>query len=175
MKSWLNLPKQNPDSNSVISRLDSLCGHVHDPDPMAKKKSSPKKAAAKKKAPATRVAKEPAAPRKKKAGIRYTDKEKAEIVQFVRDYDKRNKRGGQSAAVKKFGVTQITVAKWLKADGPAPARKKKATSKAGKNAPVAAAARPAPGGTVAILKRMLAIQEQIEALEGDYAGLKGQL
>ena len=74
---------------------------------MAKKKSSPKKSTSKK----------AAAPKRSKTGIRYTDKEKAEIVKFVRNYDRENKRGGQSAAVKKFGVSALTISNWLKKAG----------------------------------------------------------
>jgi transposase-like protein len=56
---------------------------------------------------------------KKKAvqGIRYTDAQKKEVVDFVTSYNKANGRGGQSKAGDKFKMSQITVASWLKAAG----------------------------------------------------------
>lgn len=67
---------------------------------------------------------------KKKAptGIRYTDEQKKEVVDFVIDYNAANGRGGQSVASKKFKVTPLTVAAWIKASG------KKAAAKPGKKA-----------------------------------------
>jgi transposase-like protein len=50
-------------------------------------------------------------------GKRYTAEEKAKIVSFVEDYNTSNGRGGQSAASKKFGVSQLTVSTWLKNAG----------------------------------------------------------
>lgn len=50
-------------------------------------------------------------------GKRYTPEEKAKIVSFVEDYNSSNGRGGQSAASKKFGVSQLTVSSWLKNAG----------------------------------------------------------
>ena len=62
---------------------------------------------------------------KKKAvqGIRYTDAQKKEVVDFVTSYNKANGRGGQSKAATKFKMSQITVASWLKAAGAAKAPK----------------------------------------------------
>jgi transposase-like protein len=56
---------------------------------------------------------------KKKAvqGIRYTDAQKKEVVDFVTSYNKANGRGGQSQAATKFKMSQITVASWLKGAG----------------------------------------------------------
>jgi transposase-like protein len=52
---------------------------------------------------------------KKKAskGKRYTDEQKAEILAFV----EAQGRGGQTAAVKKFGVTALTISTWRKKAG----------------------------------------------------------
>jgi transposase-like protein len=52
---------------------------------------------------------------KKKAskGKRYTDEQKAEILAFV----EAQGRGGQAAAVKKFGVTALTISTWRKKAG----------------------------------------------------------
>ena len=51
---------------------------------------------------------------KSKRGSRYTPKQKAEVISFVHAYNKKHGRGGQSQAVKKFGVTALTIATWLK-------------------------------------------------------------
>jgi transposase-like protein len=57
-------------------------------------------------------------------GVRYTDEQKKEIVDFVISHNAANGRGGQSKAAEKFNISQITVAGWLKAAGaPAPAKK----------------------------------------------------
>lgn len=50
-------------------------------------------------------------------GKRYTAEEKSKIVSFVESYNAANGRGGQSAAAKKFGVSQLTVSGWLKGAG----------------------------------------------------------
>lgn len=137
-----------------------------------------KKAAPKKKAPAPSAAAKKSSP---KTARRYTDPEKAEVVQFVLNHDKAHGRGGQSAAVKKFGVSQLTVAKWLKdagskeASAPATAQTKAVVRK---KAPVRKRVpAPASNGTSVgdTLRRMAAIQEEIEALRGDYEGLKERL
>lgn len=46
-------------------------------------------------------------------GIRYSDAQKKEVVDFVAQYNSSNGRGGQSAAAKKFKVTPLTVATWI--------------------------------------------------------------
>lgn len=50
-------------------------------------------------------------------GKRYTAEEKSKIVSFVESHNAANGRGGQSAAAKKFGVSQLTVSGWLKGSG----------------------------------------------------------
>lgn len=86
--------------------------------------------------------------KKKKApatGIRYSDAQKKEIVDFVSQYNTENGRGGQSAAANKYKVTPLTISGWLKAAGAkAPGKKKiikaakvakKAAKKVAKKAP----------------------------------------
>jgi len=48
-------------------------------------------------------------------GKRYTDAEKKEIVSFVEKVNAEKGRGGQSAAAKKFGISQLTISSWLRA------------------------------------------------------------
>jgi hypothetical protein len=58
--------------------------------------------------------------KKKKApptGIRYSAAKKKEVVDFVKKYNSANGRGGQSAAAKKFKITPLTIAAWLRNAG----------------------------------------------------------
>ena len=50
-------------------------------------------------------------------GKRYTSEEKNKVGTFVADYNASNGRGGQSAAAKKFGISQLTIATWLRNAG----------------------------------------------------------
>ena len=70
-------------------------------------------------------------------GIRYPQSLKKEVVSFVVKYNATNGRGGQSAAVKKYKVTPLTISAWLKAagaEGPGRTAKKKSTAKKAKPA-----------------------------------------
>lgn len=80
-------------------------------------------------------------------GVRYTDVQKQEVVDFTKAYNADNGRGGQSKAAEKYNISQLTISTWLKAAG-APAPTKKApkapkTPKAAKS-PKAAKAPKAP-------------------------------
>jgi hypothetical protein len=79
-------------------------------------------------------------------GVRYTDAQKKEVVDFVAQYNSANGRGGQSAAFAKYKVTPLTIATWIKAFGGGkaskPAKAVKAV-KAEKPAKAAKAAKPA--------------------------------
>ena len=50
-------------------------------------------------------------------GVRYSDAQKKEIVDYVIQYNSSKGRGGQSAASKKFKVTPLTISAWIKASG----------------------------------------------------------
>lgn len=50
-------------------------------------------------------------------GKRYTPEEKSKVVAFVTEHNAANGRGGQSAAAAKFGISQLTIASWLKNAG----------------------------------------------------------
>jgi hypothetical protein len=45
--------------------------------------------------------------------IRYSEKTKREVVNFVRKYDKEHGRGGKTAAKKKFGINAISITRWV--------------------------------------------------------------
>ncbi len=57
-------------------------------------------------------------------GIRYTDAQKKEVVDFAASYNTANGRGGQSKAADKFGISPLTVSAWLAASGAPKALKK---------------------------------------------------
>ncbi len=61
---------------------------------------------------------------------RYTDQEKSDIFAFIEKHNAENGRGGQTVAIKKFGVTAASLAAWSKKSGKKP---KKATKTAKKN------------------------------------------
>lgn len=58
-------------------------------------------------------------------GVRYTDAQKKEVVDFVNEHNAANGRGGQSKAAEKFNISQLTVSTWLKSSGAAPKAEKK--------------------------------------------------
>lgn len=79
-------------------------------------------------------------------GVRYTDAQKKEIVDFATSHNVVNGRGGQSAASNKFKVSPISVAAWMKGSGATKAAKAPKTAKAPKaaKAPKTANATKAP-------------------------------
>lgn len=79
-------------------------------------------------------------------GIRYTDVQKKEVVDFVAKYNSENGRGGQSAAAKKYNITQLTISAWLKAFGGKSAKAAKVAKPAVKVAPAAPAKAVKTGG-----------------------------
>ena len=76
-------------------------------------------------------------------GIRYTDAQKKEVVDFVAQYNTANGRGGQSAAAAKYKVTPLTISAWIKALGGGKAKKAAKASKPVKAAKSAKAAKAA--------------------------------
>ena len=88
-------------------------------------------------------------------GVRYSDAQKKEIVDFVIKYNEANGRGGQSAASAKYKITPLTISGWLKSGGvKAPKAKKaakaanKASAKVAKKAEKKATKKAAKGGKV---------------------------
>ena len=103
----------------------------------------------------------------KKAGVRgkrYSASEKQDIVAFVEKYNSDNGRGGQSAASKKFGISQLTISSWLKSGSAAPTGKRgKASGKgAGK------------GSISSKLNKLLSLGTEIEKAEANLASLKAK-
>ena len=103
--------------------------------------------------------------------VRYSQKEKDKVIAFVADYNKKNKRGGQTAAAKEFGISPITIANWLKKSG----SKKSGGAKRGRK-PASKSAKSASAGNLSsVLARMQEIQEEIESLQAEYEALKAKL
>jgi transposase-like protein len=120
-------------------------------------------------------------------GKRYSAEEKQEVVDFVENYNSENGRGGQSAASKQFGVSQLTIAGWLTAAGSSAASKKSKAAKAakgGKRAKAVKAEKPAKGekavkvstkgGFNAKLSTLLALSQEIEETEAELAKLNAK-
>lgn len=97
-------------------------------------------------------------------GKRYSNEEKNEILNFVHQYNNDNGRGGQSAASKKFGISQLTIASWLKS-GP---------EVAGKRGRGVAAVKVKGGSYSAKLSSLAALAAQIDKAESDLAKLKSK-
>lgn len=128
---------------------------------------------------------------------RYDQKTKDEVVAFVQQYNDANGRGGQTAAVNKWDLNPITVKSWLeKAGVETPGRGGKKKGKPGRPAKTASAKAPrvtraesgaetpraatsgsgsAHDGVSDTLRRMIAIQSQISALQSEYDKLKARL
>ncbi len=98
-------------------------------------------------------------------GKRYTDEEKNDILGFVQKYNDDNGRGGQSAASKKYGISQLTIASWLKS-GPSTGAKrgrKAGSVKGGKG-----------GSFSSKLSALSALANQIDKAEAELAKLKAK-
>jgi len=126
----------------------------------------------------------------KKSGVkgkRYTPAEKKEIVDFILEYNAKNGRGGQMRAFEKWGVSQITIASWLKKAGSKPAAtsttapaakkvaKKSAKKGARKSSPKGspASAALAKGGSLqAKLSKLLELDKSIASTEASLAAMK---
>lgn len=141
-------------------------------------KPAVKKAAAKKAIKAAKVAKAVKAGGKGR-GRRYSDSERKAVIDFVLNHNQTNGRGGQAAAVKKFGLTALTVAGWLKAVGAPKPGKKTGSSKAAKASKTVktgmTAAIPSNATTlVAKVGTLLELADRIRGLENQLDVLRSE-
>ena len=67
-------------------------------------------------------------------GVRYTDAQKKEVLDFANSYNAANGRGGQSKAASKFKISPLTIAAWLKSAGAKAPKKAAKAVKAAKPA-----------------------------------------
>ncbi len=65
---------------------------------------------------------------KKTKGKRYSDSEKQEVLDFVAKVDSDKGRGGVAAAVRKYGITPLTISAWKKKSQGGSARSGKASA-----------------------------------------------
>ena len=107
-------------------------------------------------------------------GKRYSADEKKDIVAFVQKYNADNGRGGQSAASKKYGISQLSVSSWLKSSGEAaPAVAAKRGRKPGSVNKVKATA--SKGGSYSVkLGELSALATQIDKAEAELGKLKAK-
>ncbi|MBL9152325.1 MAG: hypothetical protein JNK37_07570 [Verrucomicrobiales bacterium] len=108
---------------------------------------------------------------------------------FITDFNKANGRGGQTAAAEKYGVTQLTISKWLKkagvkkggrkpkaaAEAAAPVAKKGRGKGKGKAAVKTSGKAKSSGSLDDVFARMIQIRKQIEDLQAEFDALKAQL
>lgn len=118
-------------------------------------------------------------------GKRYTPAEKRKIIAFVDEVNAEKGRGGQSAASKKFGISQLTISSWIKKGGVAPAAvpsedpTRPAIAKRGRKAKAAA---PAASGRGKALAQLGALHDEItrrrkelDQLEAKFQKIKDSL
>lgn len=98
--------------------------------------------------------------KKSTKGVRYTDAQKKEVIDFAVAYNASNGRGGQSKAASKFGISQLTVASWLKGSGAAKAPKAAKAVKAPKAPKAANAPKKAKASKSKVRTRYTAEQKQ---------------
>lgn len=101
-------------------------------------------------------------------GKRYTAEEKNEILGFVEKHNAENGRGGQSAAAKKFGISQLSIASWLKSSGVA------ASAKRGRKGAAVAKGAVSKGSFSKKLNELSAIANQIDKAEAELAKLRAK-
>jgi transposase-like protein len=104
-------------------------------------------------------------------GKRYTAEEKQAVVDFVNNHNATNGRGGVTAAVKKFGASQLSIAAWVKA-GPASSK----SAKSGRAASVVTGRRSSVLAELAKLDGVIAgKRKELDGLEARFQKLKASL
>lgn len=95
-------------------------------------------------------------------GKRYTEKEKNDILAFVDKVNTEKKRGGQSEAAKKFGISQLTISNWLKNRNLGSPKAYKTSGNSSKL------------GYTATLQKLTSLAKTIDKAEAELARLKAQ-
>jgi len=102
-------------------------------------------------------------------GRRYTAKEKAEILAFVDKVNEEKGRGGQLAATKKFKLSPLTIASWIRsgvtADGEAPAAASYSAGPIGKKL----------AELQSIHGQIVKAEKELARMKSQFAALKGNL
>lgn len=92
-------------------------------------------------------------------GKRYNEKEKSEILAYVEKVNGDKGRGGQSAAAKKYKISQLTISSWIKASGGSSPSKGSGSSK---------------GGFSSKLAKLATLAAQIEKAEKELSKMQAQ-
>lgn len=107
-------------------------------------------------------------------GKRYSDSKKAEIVDFVQRHDAENGRGGRSAAVKKYGVTALTLSTWLSKTTKEPKGKRRGGGKVGRPRNVRLSIAGNRSVLISKAEKLLALAREIEAQETGLHALRNR-
>ena len=97
-------------------------------------------------------------------GKRYTTAEKAKVVKFVKDYNAKHGRGGQSRAADEFDISQLTIASWL--------RSKHLSNAAGKASSTKGV--PAKASLPQKVKALIEVCDQLRDKEGELDRLRAE-
>ena len=119
-------------------------------------KSQPKKKTAKRapkeavKGAPKKAAKAPTAAKKVARGKRYTQAQKDKVVAFAEKFKADKGRGAVATAVRKFGVTALTISSWIKKGGSSSASSSPAKKRG-----------PRPAGRESVLSELVTLQREI--------------
>ena len=125
--------------------------------------------ASKKSKKTTRKKSAPKAIGKGKRGARYTTAQKQQVVDFVHDYNAKHGRGGQSQAAKKFALSVLTVASWLRSP------KLSVSSKASKASSVPAGINPKVASLIEVSDQLRKAEAEVTRLRARYDELRGSI
>ncbi|MGA0899731.1 MAG: hypothetical protein ACO3SO_04935 [Luteolibacter sp.] len=106
---------------------------------------------------------------KGKRGARYTTAQKQHVVDFVHEYNAIHGRGGQSQAAKKFGLSVLTVASWLRSP------KLSVSSKAGKSSVVPAGINPKVAALIEVSDQLRKTEAEVTKLRAKYDELRSSI
>ena len=101
-------------------------------------------------------------------GRRYTPNERRDILEFIRQYNSSHGRGGATAAMKKFGISQPTLSLWISKAGDSQAGDGTSPNGSGIKSKVLQQ-------LVEIDRQILQKRAELEALEARFRELKSKL
>lgn len=106
---------------------------------------------------------------KGRRGVRYTTAQKQQVVDFVHDYNSKHGRGGQSHAAKKFELSVLTVASWLRS----PALS--VSPKAGKAGSVSGGINPKIASLIQVSDQLRKAEVEVTRLRAKYDELRSSI
>ncbi len=106
---------------------------------------------------------------KGKRGARYTTQQKQQVVDFVHEYNAKHGRGGQSQAAKKFALSVLTVASWLRSP------KLSVSAKAGKAGSVPAGINPKVASLIEVSDQLRKAEAEVTRLRAQYDELRSSI